>query len=878
MKIMNEYTYQQLKKNKRHTISILVAITIASSLLCSLCIFLYSIWDSKVNIVVDKTGYWQGQITDIVSGDKLKYITENPNVETTMIKGDWVTAELYDTKRKYLLLRDANIDFWSNMNFKDSVIEGRLPEKTGEIVISKLFFIDNPQYKIGDKLTLPIGNRMLNNEKIPTQSYSQEGETFKVIGSNTYTIVGEIDISEISLFPGYIAMGYLDISDIKPNDELTVYMNFKNSRKIYKELPNIAEELGLSKDEYGQYGVRYNTQLLNLYGISDKDNTNAQFILILAILVIMILLIMGAFILIIYNAFALSANNRIKELSTLKSLGATPKQIKYSVLYEGFLLWIIQLPISLIIGYVFSYIVVSKVNGVLSLIEDYKNIRIYFSWILIVFSSIISVITVLISAYIPARKAAKVSAISGMIQNSQGIKVKKLKRNLLLKKIFGMEGELACAQFLANKKSLRIVILSLSMCFILITSYINIISIYRLADSKNDKSMSYDIILDLNIVDEPSYEMINKIISMPQVKDSVIRRQVRTSTYVSSGEESDIFAELGGFSEVSKNKYNVLKEEDKYRIIVNLVGLSDESFKKYCQDIGTKYEKYNIEDTLFGILINTTYHTTSGSKIAEEIPLLNIKEGEEMKLYEKVDNNMNTSNNFNVKIGSITDKYPTEINNSRYSLALVIPMQKYKEIVSSFSSDRILESGRISIDLLVGDNDSPIVKEELTEICNSYLGSEDFSIWTLLEEKKHTELVQQAIEIGVTSIALMIGMIGIFNTFSIVSNNMRLRKKEFAMLRSIGLTPRGLNKMLILEGLLFALRPIIITIPISFIICWYMLNLTPVTWEEFISAFPGKLIFIYSILLFISIFSSYWFSSKSVKRSNIIESMKNEIE
>ncbi|WP_242874915.1 MULTISPECIES: FtsX-like permease family protein [Clostridium] len=59
---------------------------------------------------------------------------------------------------------------------------------------------------------------------------------------------------------------------------------------------------------------------------------------------------MGTFILIIYNAFLLSANIRIKELSILKSLGATPKQIKYSVIYKGFLLWIIQLPIGLIVG------------------------------------------------------------------------------------------------------------------------------------------------------------------------------------------------------------------------------------------------------------------------------------------------------------------------------------------------------------------------------------------------------------------------------------------------------------------------------------------------------------------------------------------------
>lgn len=877
MRIINEYTYEHLKNNKRHTISILVAITIASVLLFSLCIFLYSMWESKLNVTIDDYGYWQGEIMEPVSGEKLKYITENPDVESTMIKGNWYTVELHDTKRPYLLSRDANKDFWSNMNFKDSVLEGRLPEEPGEIVISKLFFTDNPQYKVGDKLTLPVGNRMLNNEKLRTNGYKQEGETFEALETKTYTIVGELDISGISLFPGYIAMGYLDVPDILPTDELTVYMNFKNPRKIYKELPDTAESVGLDKNEYGQYEIRYNIPLLKLYGITDKNTTNIQLILILAIVVIMILLIMGAFILIIYNAFALSANSRIKELSILKSLGATPKQIKSSVLYEGLLLWVIQLPISLIIGYIFSNLVFSKVNGILSLIEDYKSMQISFSWIAIGFSLALSLITVLVSAYIPARKVAKVSAVSGILQNSQVIKLKKPKPYLVTKKIFGIEGELATLQFSDNKKSLRIVILSLTMSFILIAGYINIISIYNLADSKNDKEPSHDITLDLNIVDEPDIEMINKITSMAEVKDSVIRRQVRTATYVGSEDESDAFSALGGFSGINRNKYNVLKEDDKYRIIVNLVGLSDESFKKYCKDIGADYEKYDTESTVSGILINSTYHTFDDSKLTEEISLLNIEEGSQMCLHEKVDDAMYTNNNFNIKIKDTTDKYPTEINSNRYSLALIVPMEKYVKIVGDFLPERILESNRMSIDLLVGDDASPRIKKELTQIASSYLGSEDFNIWTLLEEKNHKELVQEAIKISVFAIALMIGIIGVFNAFSIVSNNMRLRKKEFAMLRSIGLTPKGLNKMITLEGLLFALMPIIISIPVVFIICWYMLNLTPITWSEYITVFPSKSILIYATIIFIAIIFSYWLSSRSIKRSNIIESMRDEI-
>jgi len=240
-----------------------------------------------------------------------------------MIKGQWITAKCFDTKRPYLIMRDGDSNFWSDMSLKNTLTEGRLPQKSGEIVVSKLFFLDNPSYKIGDKLTIPIGNRMLGNEIIKTQDNKRSGETFKTTGTKTYTIVGEIDISGSSVYPGYIAMGYLDTSQIKPKDELTVYMRFEKPRKIYETLPKIAKSTGLKQDEYGKYNIRYNTPLLNLYGINDKTNTNTEFVVIIAMVIIMTLLVMGAFILIIYNAFSLSANSRIKQLGILKSLGAT---------------------------------------------------------------------------------------------------------------------------------------------------------------------------------------------------------------------------------------------------------------------------------------------------------------------------------------------------------------------------------------------------------------------------------------------------------------------------------------------------------------------------------------------------------------------------
>ena len=872
MKILNEYSNQHIKKNKRHTVSVLVAITIASALLCALCIFIDSYWQAQVDSAIEKIGYWHGELWDAVSGDKLKGILENPQVDCVMTKGDWFAAQLADTKRPFFLMRDGDENFWRDSNLKNTVLAGRLPRRKGEIVVSALFLTENTNYKIGDSFSVPVGERMLGDKELPTQAYRQEGESFLQTGTENYTIVGSLDVSGVSAYPGYIAMGWYSIAEVRPDDELTIYVRLRHPRRVYEIMPEIAGSAGLQKDDRGQYAIRYHTPLLGLYGIQEKGEPNIQFLLLAAMAVILVVLVMATFILIIYNAFSLSANSRSRELSILKSIGATPKQIKNAVLYEGVLLWAVQMPFSLLIGYGFSEIVFSRVNDILQATENYRDMQVSFSWIVIILSLALSLVTVLLSARIPAKKMSKLPAVEGIQQS--GTKIKRDKKKLL--DLFGIEGALAAKQASANRKSLRIAVISLSLCLILISSYLVIISVYNIAQSKNEEIVNYDMNISLNMLDEPNGEMIEQITSQPEVQDSVLYRKTRMTTVVPANRESKEFAELGGFDSVSF-QYNVAKVSGDYRIVVNLVGMKDDSFENYCEAIGVDPQDFYDVSEFTGILLDATYHVAENAKEVYRIPMTDIKSGEGINLAEKIFED-DGDYTVDVKIGAVTDKIPGGLSSSKYSAAFILPMEKYQAIASNFIEDgRDMESNRMILDLKVGDEKNPLAKEKFTGICNSYLGSEDFEIWSLREDREAEALRQRAISIAVFAVAMMIGIIGIINAFSTISNNLQIHKRAYALLRCVGLTPKGLNKVLFFEGLSFVLKPLMIGIPCVLLVCAFMLNFTLTTWGEFAAVFQGTAILIYIAGVFAAILCAYWISSRSIKQGNIMDAVKNEL-
>ncbi|HLS54338.1 MAG TPA: FtsX-like permease family protein, partial [Tissierellaceae bacterium] len=176
---------------------------------------------------------------------------------------------------------------------------------------------------------------------------------------------------------------------------------------------------------------------------------------------------------VIYNSFNISVIERISQFGLLRSVGATPKQIRRIVLKEAAILSVISIPIGLVSG-VFAMKIVFYIIGLIQSEADLLNeMEITFSSSVFLISTIIGLITVFLSAIGPARQAARVSPLEA-VRNTKDIKkesIKKVRGSRLIRKVLGVEGEIAHKNLRRNRKRFIITVFSMVISIILFITF-----------------------------------------------------------------------------------------------------------------------------------------------------------------------------------------------------------------------------------------------------------------------------------------------------------------------------------------------------------------------------------------------------------------------
>jgi len=854
MKVLNDLSIQDLKLNKKRSIVIIIGIILSTALICGVAGLVTSFQKTMVDTAKEGQGNYH-TIFYNVPKDELKYIEENREVKDYFLSEELGYSYLSKPKNAeetpIVNIISMNDKFIENMSV--NLKEGRLPENDTELAIStRINEKFNTNYKVGDTITLNINETEQNME-------NGISKTYKIVGIIERPILA-IESYYVDWFTAITKMQNVNkkaniaVLYNKPKDYIKNTENINNMTKTENNEDG-ASFSGLSnKYKSYKYNLMVNKELLAYEGASLDDET-LKTIYGLGAFIIGIVLVSSVFV--IRNGFEISITERLKQYGMLSSIGATKKQIKKSVYFEGFILGLIGIPIGILSGVFAIYILVNVVNYIL---KDYISkgtlLTYSMSWIAIAISAFVSIITIWLSCKKSAKKASKVSPIEA-IRNSEDVKLKakKVKCPKIITRIFKAGGEIAYKNLKRSKKKYRTTVISIIVSIVIFISISSFIQYgFKMSEAYyTEINYNYMVFMQENENEDnkeelKKYKILEDISKLPDVGEYSINK----SNVLTMNMDEKHKAELTEYGkEIKERFYN---EENGVRIDeINVISLSKEAYERYVSKLGGDYEKYKNGAILIDKNINTN---NDGKKIQGNI--YTWKKGD------IITGKINDTQ-YNIEILAKTEEIPAGVNILYNPDAFII-----------VSEDFINKVGYKSIALYSNSNDAYKLDEEIKQYKQeNNITDNTIQTFNMEESARAENAVVLVISIFLYGFIGVITLIGITNIFNTITTNMNLRKKEFAMLKSIGMTKKEFNRMIRLESIFYGLKSLIIGIPIGILLSYGMYTVFRNNMEmEYILPYKSIVISIVFVAVIIGIIMKY--SMSKINKQNVIETIRND--
>lgn len=853
MNILKKLTLKSLKLNKKRTIVTIIGIILSTALICAVAGMITSVQKTLINYAKSHSGNYHVCFKNIPN-DELKYIKENKNVQNYFLSKNVGYGKLEKVENEYKpYIFVMEYDKKGLEQGGVTLLEGRMPENSNEIVIPEhLIKSGKINYTIGEKITLNLGKRhtkdgleltqedaLLTDESEETESSSKsksETEDLEEIvdtKEHTYTIVGIIERSNYKGIEGFSAPGYTAISymdnenDINTANISVLYSNLKDFQKKTEDIKSVIE-----KNIGSSVTVSYNSSLIDYEG-GVSDTTMASLYSVGAVVIVIIIL---SSVFVIRNSFSISVSEKTKQYGMLSSIGATKKQIKKSVLYEGFYIGIIGIPLGILCGMLAVVILLQVVNVLLG---DSLNEKCVFSIpiLAIIASIVISAITIYLSCILPARRASKISPIEAIRGNDDiKIKAKKVKTSKITKKLFGIGGVIASKNLKRNKKKYRTTVISLVVSisiFISLSSFLDyggkIVNVYY-------KDLGYDI-----SVYDGTVENYNEITKLDNVEEY-------SYSYMTEGS-------------VDINKYGSefgkrIAEDSEETNSITIVLINNDYFKKFIEHLGIQSTNYKD----IAILEDDAYEYIDEKTVFENY--YSLKTGDSIEI------TLTNGEKRTIKISKKTDERPMGYKN-------VYSNGGYLFVSEDFIQDKSDKKSFHVGGLLIKSQNPDELENEINNLKktnNLYSKLYINNISKYVEENQKIILLISIFLYGFIAVITLIGVTNIFNT---ITTNMILRSKEFANLKSVGMTTKEFNRMIRLESILYGLKSLLIGIPLGLIGSYCIYN-GIAKGLDFGYILPLKSIIIAIIFVFIIVGLTMKYSLNKINKQNIIETIRED--
>ena len=856
MNVLNKLTLKSLQMNKKRTIVTIIGIILATSLLTAVITMVVSFRATMIEYEKEDAGNYHYVFEDVPYED-LKYFKNNTNIEDIYCTEDigytYLEGNNNDYK-PYLHLLAFNEKALINSSVK--LVEGRMPQNENEIVISEhIKDIAEVEYNIGDTLSLDVSKRTdLSGEYELDQSnaYVEGEEKLESMYTKEYKVVGIIERPNYDIespaSPGYTIVTYLNDNNATQNLNIYVLLSeygLKNQEEFVSQITGIDKNI-LTKlenneqldekelEEYNniKYSYSKNEGLLRYENFEVSDSTMST-VLSLAVVVIVIIIVTSIFC--IRNSFAISITEKMRQYGMLASVGATPKQIKKNVLYEAMILALIAIPIGILCG-LFADFILLKVIGTL-LADALNNLKFIFSisWLSLVFVILLAIITIYLSAISSARRASKISPIEA-IRGNNDIKInpKKIRSSKIVEKLFGIGGKIADKNLKRNKKKYRTTVISIVVSVSIFIAMSSFIDYAMNASSVYYNNTSYNLYVRDGV--EDSYKEIAKFSGVEEY--SIVRL---SNFYVDTN--------------TIKGNEDFRTGDESSQIPISIIALGDEEYRRYVKELGLNYN--DAKDKAILIDDYTQYvvdEENKGKYIMKRV-----------YTYEKGDTILGSFEDEGVKdtyleIAAIGTTRPMGLENITSSYGYLV-------ISDDFYNRNVKDT--YAQELYIKCDDSNKLEGQIRQ---EY---DDLIVYNLDEQMQQEQSVYLVIQIFLYGFITVISLIGITNIFNTITTNMNLRSREFAMLKSIGMTKKEFNKMIRLESILYGLKSLLIGIPIGIILSYLVYKAVSGGIEmEFILPINSIIISIVVVMLLIIFIMRY--SLSKINKQNIIETIRKD--
>lgn len=930
MNLMKTLTLKNLKLNRKRTIVTIVGIILATALLSALVTLVSSFQYSMIEYQKQKDGDFHVKF----SGVKMSELSEfknNRNIESTFETMGMGFAKLDGCKNEdkpYAYVMATDEAGFEKGCF--NLIEGRMAKNEDEIVIPRHLKTNGRiDIKVGDEITLDVGKRYDSNTEgviWENSAYEHEAETLTDIVTKHYKVVGIMERPGYGM-EDYSAAGYTFVTysdelaaidngtKSEADTTLTVYSRYTQKalrnkdavtadiigvdEKLFAKANNSSVEMTaeesdrfLKEMENAKYDIYMNGFLISYECVFPIDGT---FKALFTVATVVALIIILTSVYCIKNSFNISITEKIRQYGMLASVGATRRQIKSSVKTEAAMLGVVGIPVGTMSGILASLILVKVVNA---LSAGWLNFALSFHTSLpaLILAVILSIATIYFSATGSARRAAKVTPLEA-IRNTKEIKIKsaKLKTPAIIGRIWGIGGVISYKNIKRNKKKYRTTVTSIVIC-----SVTFIVISYFMSMAFSVVGMSYASV-DYNIG-----------INMSCKKDLDIEKLSELLSGIEGAE--DYLVGAGYYFDVDKPEYT--KEYGEYcgqlyddsedvsqEFLITV--LNDKSYDKYASDAGIKNADTG------AILVNKgtfdVYNEKSSKYVKEEMELYKYKAGDTIRcgynVYEDAvdddnavegDTESSTEDNsgyvdeetinkgvrktVDVTIAGVTDKVPTCYNGYGNTSLLFMNQKGFESLWADGKSGNEFKPGNAIYSAYVvaenADEYQDTLEKETAE--NPEYSQISFYVSNMDKQMRDEKSLFTLLGVFAYGLIVVIALIGITNIINTLSTGMELRSREFATLRSIGMTDKQFAGMVRLESVFISVKALVIGVPLGILISYLLCVMMNRMDDAIIYEPPYKAIILCIVVVIMLIYAIMKLSMTKLRHNNIIETIKNE--